>query len=315
MLPPRDFREGLKEHTQGNLAAAASIYKAVLAENPDDVDALHLLGVVAVQCGQAADGVALIGRAAGLRPDDPTIHANLAEAYRALNDGRRVVECCRKSLDLDPTNANVHCNLAIALESLNDLVPAADHYRRAIGLHPRMARAHYGLGKVYQRLGQLALARACFAEVLQIEPNHADSHAALAHVDEQLGDFESANRALRCALNLDPRHAGTLARLAARQRGKLRPGRSAPRSMSLLGDHGPLAGRTTRGVQLQFGLAQACDDREAIRAEPPKLSIAGQFSFYSTSFREAGGSTYDARRAIIEFNRSVDHRRSRTSLL
>ncbi len=258
MAPPQSFRDGLDEHRRGNLGAAASIYESVLAENPDDVDALYLLGVVAIQRGNAADGVAFIGRAAELRPDDATIHANLAEAYRALGYGRRVVECCHKSLELEPTSADVHCNLALALEGLNDLAAAAEHYRRAIELEPRMARAHHGLGKVCQLLGQLDEARGSFAAVLQIEPRHADSHAAFAHIHEQLGDFETANRALRLALNIEPRHAGALARLATRQRGELAPCNERAIEEILADPGTPVEAR----IQLRFGLAQVYDDRE-----------------------------------------------------
>ena len=46
----------LREHQSGRLEQAARIYQGILAQQSDHVDALHLLGVVALQQGQPAAG-------------------------------------------------------------------------------------------------------------------------------------------------------------------------------------------------------------------------------------------------------------------
>ena len=44
-------------HQRGLLDQAARVYQAILAQNPDHADALHLLGVVALQRGHPARAV------------------------------------------------------------------------------------------------------------------------------------------------------------------------------------------------------------------------------------------------------------------
>ena len=47
----RSLSLGLQYHQSGQLDAAAEIYRDILADNPRNADARHLLGLVALQTG------------------------------------------------------------------------------------------------------------------------------------------------------------------------------------------------------------------------------------------------------------------------
>jgi hypothetical protein len=68
----------------GRLDEAAAGYEAVLADSPDEFDALHMLGVVCYQRGQLERSLALIDRALGLRPDNSAAKLNRGLAVAAL---------------------------------------------------------------------------------------------------------------------------------------------------------------------------------------------------------------------------------------
>ena len=146
-MMPVDLSEALEEHRRGNIERAARVYQMALAENPDHPDALHLLGVVAVQQGDPKRAELLIGRAAALRPGDAAIHANLGEVYRLLGDDDRAIECCRTALRIQPNYPEVHSNLGLALVRRGDLNDAIGHFREAIRLKPDFTSAHYSLGE------------------------------------------------------------------------------------------------------------------------------------------------------------------------
>src|SRR5438874_631251 len=82
------------------MPAAAQLYRQVLERDPDNPDALHLLGVLHHQLGDHGNAVALIRRAMARRPSAATMYVNLAEAYRALGDHERAAACCRLALRL-----------------------------------------------------------------------------------------------------------------------------------------------------------------------------------------------------------------------
>ncbi|MFY7962547.1 MAG: tetratricopeptide repeat protein, partial [Elsteraceae bacterium] len=55
--------QGLEHHRAGRLAEAEALYRSILEAFPQHAESLHLLGVIALQAGQPAAAVDLIGRA------------------------------------------------------------------------------------------------------------------------------------------------------------------------------------------------------------------------------------------------------------
>src|SRR5882672_7604531 len=68
---------GLSHHRAGRFAEADLLYRQVLHDWPNDVDGLHLMGVLFAQTGQHETAAGLIGRALELRPDRGDFHATL----------------------------------------------------------------------------------------------------------------------------------------------------------------------------------------------------------------------------------------------
>ena len=60
---------GFEQHQQGKLAEAESLYRQILAQNPEDVNALHLLGLVHYQRGDHGSAIAFIEQALAVKPD------------------------------------------------------------------------------------------------------------------------------------------------------------------------------------------------------------------------------------------------------
>jgi tetratricopeptide (TPR) repeat protein len=70
-LVPKAFKtlqEGMNYHHQGNLTQAKSSYLRVLQLYPDQPDALHLLGVLALNNGRAGKALELIDKALSANP-------------------------------------------------------------------------------------------------------------------------------------------------------------------------------------------------------------------------------------------------------
>ena len=74
----------IQHHQAGRLQAAEQIYRQILAVEPNQADALHLLGVIAYQVGKHEVAVEYIGRAIRLKGNVAVFHNNLGEAYRGL---------------------------------------------------------------------------------------------------------------------------------------------------------------------------------------------------------------------------------------
>ena len=77
---PASLREALalaQRHHQSAAGEAEALYRQILAADPNQIDALHLFGVLAGQRGRDDAAVELIGKVLALRPDIAAAHSNL----------------------------------------------------------------------------------------------------------------------------------------------------------------------------------------------------------------------------------------------
>src|ERR1700739_4580404 len=98
----RTISAGFVHHRAGRLDRAQALYRRVLEKDPDHAEALHLLGVVAYQRGDAASGIALIERALPELEDLPEVHLNLGNALREAGRLEEATGSYRRAIAIDP---------------------------------------------------------------------------------------------------------------------------------------------------------------------------------------------------------------------
>jgi tetratricopeptide (TPR) repeat protein len=194
-------------HQAGHLLDAARLYQQILEGDPNQPDALHLLGVLRHQQGDHGLAVELMGQAVALQPTIPAFHANLAEAYRALKQFDRAIGCCRVALRLCPDNPEVLSNLGLALQGLGRLAEAAEQFRRAIELRPDFGAAHNNLGLVLQKAGRIDEALSHFRRATELSPDLAAAHTNLGQLLLDLGNADVALTHCEEAVRLQPDRA------------------------------------------------------------------------------------------------------------
>jgi tetratricopeptide (TPR) repeat protein len=212
----------LKHHQAGNLQQAEAIYRQVLAVEPANAQALHFLGVAALQRGQPAAAIEHIARACQLDPMNATYHGNLGSAYGTLGHFDRAVESLKAALRCDPNFADAHNNLGAALSKMGKHEEAVAAIRRAIKLRPTLVAAHINLGNVLQEQAKLDEAIASYRQALRLEPDNVDARYNLGLAVSKRGEFALAEENYRHALRINPRHADALNNLgnALREQGK-----------------------------------------------------------------------------------------------
>ena len=103
----------VQHHQAGRLQAAEQIYRLILQAEPNQADAIYLLGVIAHQVGKHEVAVEYIGRAIGLNGNVAAFHNNLGEASTPCVEFPSVA-CYHRALELEPDYADAHNNLGIA---------------------------------------------------------------------------------------------------------------------------------------------------------------------------------------------------------
>jgi tetratricopeptide (TPR) repeat protein len=194
----------LRQHQEGRLHDAGRLYQAILAREPNNPDALHLLGVVAHQLRQHQAAVELISRALTLRPDAATYHANLAEVWRALGQIDRAIVSCQTALRLQPRYPEALNNLGLALLARGDSAGAMEYFRAAVQLRPDFAMAHNNLGNSLLSRGDTAGAIDAFRKALQFHPQLAEAHSNLGQLLCERNELKEALHHCNEAVRLRP---------------------------------------------------------------------------------------------------------------
>src|SRR5436190_666546 len=111
MPSPLSVANALQHLRAGNLSAAETICRQVLAHDPEQIDALHFLGIVMHQTGRNDLAVHYFSRAIDLNEKEPAFHSNLGTVYRALGQLENAMICFKRAVELNPDFAEAYCSL------------------------------------------------------------------------------------------------------------------------------------------------------------------------------------------------------------
>lgn len=201
------FEYGLAEHQAGRLASADAAYRNVLAIDPDHVDALHCIGIVAAQRGDPAQAVEWISRALARHEGSPRTHVSLGKAYQAQGRLDRAMASYARARELEPDDFEANLLLGSALAADGQSAPALRRLDDALRCVPPEARAHHALGNAFDELGHFERAASCFRSATLLQPDFAGAHCDLGTSLKALNRLQDAEAAYREALRLDPLHA------------------------------------------------------------------------------------------------------------
>ncbi len=199
----------ISRHQAGQLAEAEQIYRQILQQQPQHVDALSLLGVIACQQGKLEEGIALYRQALSLRPEHRQARENLNLAL--CKQGKRLIDEAIANLNLminfNSNNASMHLTLGGIYQEQGMLDQALHHYQQALAANPTDPNTLNRMGMILQLQNKSNLAIHFHQRVLAIQPNNVDALISLAKAKLDQGDVEAGLKYANQALMISPDHA------------------------------------------------------------------------------------------------------------
>jgi len=125
----------------GRTAEAEERLRRHLEQAPDDVDALHYLGLLCHQSGRIDEAVVLIGKAVERSPGVAFLHSNFAEILRLHGDLDAAERHACDAVHLAPENPDFQYNLSLALQAQGKLAAALAAGERASAGRPDWVEA------------------------------------------------------------------------------------------------------------------------------------------------------------------------------
>lgn len=194
----QSLQQAIDDFNAGNLSEALQRCLAVLDEEEDSVDALHLGGIIAFQQGKAEMASNLIWKAVQIDPGFVDAYLNLGQIYQHLGRDADASACFRKVLEIDPGNAE-------ARSLLEALAPAeAAPEPLAPGSHTMSVHDALQYASSEHRAGNVEQAEAVYQAVLQAEPGNADALHLLGILRAQQSRLDEAIDLIRQAVASNP---------------------------------------------------------------------------------------------------------------
>lgn len=168
-----DYAQALALHEAGRLAEAEAAYAALLRRRPLHPDALHMLGVVALQTGRAAEAVRLIGTVLARAPGHLAARTSLGSALLSLGRLEEAIAAFDAVLAVDAGIGTAHHNRGVALLRLERAEEALASFDRAAALRPNMAAVHDNRAGALWELCRFAEAEAAVRRAMALAPGDA----------------------------------------------------------------------------------------------------------------------------------------------
>jgi len=164
-----------KNFQQGNYKAAEKQYQQILAEDPNNLDALSNLGVVYVRSGDLRSAESTLEKAVAIAPDNDFLLTTLGVVqYRQSKFDESIVQLT-KAIAINPKSATAHNYLGIAASQKGRQQEAEKEILQALANNPDDADAHFNLAVILitTQPGSKELAREHYARAtaLGIEPS------------------------------------------------------------------------------------------------------------------------------------------------
>jgi protein O-GlcNAc transferase len=222
------YRQALALHRAGRLDEAERVYRAILKEDANRVDALSNLGTLCLQQGDWEECDRLLGLSLAINPDQPLAQLNRGIALRALKRFDEALGCYDRAIALDPARAEAFHNRGNLLGEMGRPDEAIASYDRAVAIKPAYATAFNSRGNALCQLKRHQEAIASYDCAIAVKPDYAEAFnnrgtalcdlgrngEAISSFDRAIAlrpDFAEAYNNRGIALNDLKRHAEAIA--------------------------------------------------------------------------------------------------------
>ncbi len=169
------LRRASTHHQRGQLREAETLYRDIIAAQPDHFDALHLYGVLMHQRGQQAEALRLIGQALAANARSGPAHSNRGLVLAVLERHDEALASYDAAIALKPDYAEALNNRGNTLRALRRTDEALASFERALALRPGYPQALNNRGNALIELGRFAQALASYDQALALRPDYIDA--------------------------------------------------------------------------------------------------------------------------------------------
>jgi predicted O-linked N-acetylglucosamine transferase (SPINDLY family) len=188
----------------GHFGMAEERLAELLLNNPKQVDALNLLGVIRAQCGDFAGAIDFIKRAISINSKNPASYYNRGLALLELGNPTKAIDDFKTAITLNPIYAQAYNGQGNAYSDLHQNSAAIKSFKEAVRINPEYADAWNNLGNALSASKNISQAVACYQRAIAHQPHFVEAFVNLANAYVEVKDFDNSMRCSRTALDINP---------------------------------------------------------------------------------------------------------------
>jgi Tfp pilus assembly protein PilF len=233
-------QEAVQLYRNGNTQGAISALEQIVAQKPEDVDALGWLGFLYLRMDKPEDAIPPLERALAKQPNSIEVLNNLGSSYLATSQYDKALPHFQRVSQLQPDRFEAWYNIGTIHLKKREWTPALEAYSRAARLKPDDAFTQNNLAAVYEGQKNFDRAATHYAKASDLRKDNAAFARNAGFAFLQAGKASSAAPFFERAYALDPSDLKVVIALA---------------------NHYIRVGRATEGLKLYQAIEASAGDR------------------------------------------------------
>jgi tetratricopeptide (TPR) repeat protein len=199
--------EALKLHKENELNNAKKLYEEILCIEPNNFDAMHLLGVIEHQNKNHLSAIKLIKAAIEINPNYADAHNNLGNAQKEEKYFNDAISSFEKAINLNSQHADAYNNRGNVLKELLENSLALKSYDAAIRIKQNFSEAHFNRANLLHDNGLFIDAITSFDKAIEYKHNYFEAYNNRGSSLHALRQFEDAISSYDKAISINENYA------------------------------------------------------------------------------------------------------------
>lgn len=198
----------------GELELAKKNSLTLLKKQPNNIELLHILGMISAEQGNFQDAIQYLTSAINTDRNNLTLQLHLANTFKKNQQFTEAESLLKKIIDQHPNYIPALNNLGNLYYSHNKLTEAEQYYLRILDIDPKQADAFYHLGLTFTKQKKFQTAIETYQRLLKLIDNHFPARFQLACLFMQTEKIRDAIKEFLIIEQTHPYHFETQSNLA-----------------------------------------------------------------------------------------------------